>query len=86
MAKTTNSHTVTTSNLNTTAGYNTFRPIPQRLFVDDMDIGQELQEARKIKKQFNALYKLLIQKGIFSEQEIEDLINATDLMDEMSKE
>lgn len=60
--------------------------VPQKTYWRGICLDDELPELINTKKQFNALKNLLIQKGILTEQEIDDAINAMELMDEMTKD
>lgn len=89
------SNSISSCSYNTTIGYSaltqhSLNPVGQKFYAkvsvgEIDDVEKELKEAQKIKKQFNALSTILIQKGILTEKEINECIEAMEVMDKLSE-
>ena len=77
---------VTTGNLVTSTITSVVNWTPQKTYWNNICLDDELPKLIKTQKQFDVLKNILIQKGILTEEEIDDAINAMELMDEMIKE
>lgn len=52
----------------------------------EFDLGKELRELQKAKKQLSVLQNLLVSKGILTEDEIKEYIDSIDVIDHLSEE